>query len=165
MLGKLTINTLRRKIFKCFKLSGLFSCIVLFCRPNFVEKIYSNEQHNQIFDSTDHYVAMAVLWCGVSSFSANDTGNVIPIKKTNTSSLPKDDVGITASISGHTLSVNFANAIGLVDVEVSNSTGTVQSFAVVTPDNVQTYITASGSYTVTFTLSNGDEYYGNFVVF
>ena len=118
-------------------------------------------------------IAMFLISSVMSGFASvdyttkNDEGTSIIIKKRNGqgSTPDKDDPCITASISGHTLSVNFANAIGLVDVEVSNSTGTVQSFAVVTPDNVQTYITASGSYTVTFTLSNGDEYYGNFVVF
>ena len=86
---------------------------------------------------------------------------VVIKKKNNNSSLDKDDPCITASISGHTLTMNFAQNIGSVQVDISDG----QSFMVVTPDNVQAYITSSGSYTVNFTLSNGDEYYGNFVVF
>ena len=91
-----------------------------------------------------------------------DEGTVVVIKKKNNSnSSDKDDPCITATISGHTLTMNFAQNIGSVLVEISDG----QSFMVVTPDNVQAYITSSGSYTVTFTLPGGDEYYGNFVVF
>ena len=95
-----------------------------------------------------------------------DEGTPVLIKKKgNANGLDKSDPAITASISGHTLTMNLAQSVGMVTIEISNTTGTVQSFAVVTPDNVQAYITNSGSYTVTFTLANGDEYYGNFVVF
>ena len=91
-----------------------------------------------------------------------DEGTVIVLKKkSNHGSSDKDDPCITAYISGHTLSMSFSQNIGSVFVEISDG----QSFTVVTPDNAQAYITNSGSYTVNFTLANGDEYYGNFVVF
>ncbi len=90
-----------------------------------------------------------------------DGATIVLIKKSNNNSSGKDGISFTASIDGHTLSINFAQNIGSVLVEISDG----QSFMVVTPDNVQAYITSSGSYTVNFTLSNGDEYYGNFVVF
>jgi hypothetical protein len=90
-----------------------------------------------------------------------DEGTPVEIKSKHQSGTQKDDPCITASISGHTLTMNFAQNIGSVLVEISDG----QSFMVVTPDNVQAYITSSGSYTVNFTLSNGDEYYGNFVVY
>ena len=86
---------------------------------------------------------------------------VIIKKKGAASGTNKDDPAITAFINGHTLTVNFAQNIGTVDVEISDG----QSFMVVTPDTATAYITNSGSYTVTFTLPGGDEYYGNFVVY
>ncbi len=94
----------------------------------------------------------------------NDDYNVIVIKAKHESggnAKPDTNIPITASISGHTLTVNFAQNIGSVQVDISDG----QSFMVVTPDTAQAYITNSGSYTVTFTLPGGDEYYGNFVVY
>lgn len=91
----------------------------------------------------------------------DDGTPVVLIRKSYQSGSQKDEIPITAYISGHTLTVNFAQNIGIVDVEISDG----QSFMVVTPDSTQAYITSSGNYTVTFTLANGDEYYGNFVVF
>ena len=110
-------------------------------------------------------VLAPIIWAATSGFSYGDGYSVIQIKKTNGGGGVKDDFSISAFIEGHTLTMNFSQAIGSVDVEISNAMGTVQNFAVATPDNVQTYITNSGSYTVTFTLPGGDEYYGNFVVF
>ena len=101
----------------------------------------------------------------ISGFKSTETfcvdGDPIIIKKSVvTGSSDKDDPGITATINGHALTVNFSQNIGSVLVEISDG----QSFMVVTPDTAQAYITNSGSYTVTFTLPGGDEYYGNFVV-
>lgn len=108
------------------------------------------------------FFAASIVQANLSAETLNDEGTPLIIKqKGQQSSNDKDDPCITASISGHTLTMNFAQNIGSVLVEISDG----QSFMVVTPDNVQTYITNSGSYTVNFTLSNGDEYYGNFVVY
>ena len=98
----------------------------------------------------------------VKTEKTQDEGSTIVVKKkSDAASSDKDDPCITAFINGHTLTVNFAQNIGTVDVEISDG----QSFMVVTPDTTTAYITSSGSYTVTFTLPGGDEYYGNFVVF
>ena len=108
------------------------------------------------------FLVASIVQANISAETLNDEDTPVLIKKKGANNgSEKDDVGITASISGHTLSINFAQNIGSVLVEISDG----QSFMVVTPDNVQTYITSSGSYTVTFTLPGGDEYYGNFVVF
>lgn len=108
------------------------------------------------------FFAASIVQANLPAETLNDEGTPLIIKqKGQQSSSDKDDVGITATISGHTLSINFAQNIGSVQVDISDG----QSFVVVTPDNVQAYITSSGSYTVTFTLPGGDEYYGNFVVY
>jgi len=36
--------------------------------------------------------------------------------------------------------------------------------SVETPDSLEFYINQTGDYIITFTLSNGDEYYGEFTV-
>jgi hypothetical protein len=50
-------------------------------------------------------------------------------------------------------------------VEVATVAGvSVQCLSVFTPNGLQVYIPNAGNYIVTFTLSNGDEYYGEFTV-
>lgn len=72
---------------------------------------------------------------------------------------------ISASINGHSLSVVFTENLGQVSIEVSYASGgEVETSSIYTPSGVIIYIPYSGSYVVTFTLSNGDEYYGEFEV-
>lgn len=72
---------------------------------------------------------------------------------------------ISASIDGHSLSVVFTENLGQVSIEVSYASGgEVETSSIYTPSGVIIYIPYSGSYVVTFTLSNGDEYYGEFEV-
>ncbi len=72
---------------------------------------------------------------------------------------------IVPSIYDHVLSVMFSENLGQVAVEVSTTSGTqVDCLSVLTPNGLQFYIPNSGNYIVTFTFSNGDEYYGEFTV-
>lgn len=72
---------------------------------------------------------------------------------------------ISASIDSHTLTVVFTENLGQVSIEVSYASGNeVETTSIYTPSGVIIYIPYSGSYVVTFTLSNGDEYYGEFEV-
>ena len=72
---------------------------------------------------------------------------------------------ITALINGHVLSVVFSENLGQVSVEVTTTSGaTVQCVSLQTPNGLQIYISNAGNYIVTFTLPNGDEYYGEFTV-
>lgn len=72
---------------------------------------------------------------------------------------------IIPSINGHLLTVLFNQNMGQVYVEVSTTAGaSVQCLSVLTPNGLQVYIPNVGNYIVTFTLSNGDEYYGEFTV-
>lgn len=73
--------------------------------------------------------------------------------------------GISPSINGHVLTVAFSENIGQISVEVATAAGaSVQCLSVLTPNGLQFYIPNVGDYIVTFTLSNGDEYYGEFTV-
>ncbi len=72
---------------------------------------------------------------------------------------------IIPSINGNVLTVVFSENLGQVAVEVSTASGTqVDCLSVFTPNGLQVYIPNAGNYIVTFTLSDGDEYYGEFTV-
>ncbi len=72
---------------------------------------------------------------------------------------------ISANLNGHNLTVSFSQNIGEVAVEITSLSGTtIYDVSVQTPTAQQFYIPNAGSYVVTFTLQNGDEYYGEFEV-
>ena len=72
---------------------------------------------------------------------------------------------IYAELEGHALTVVFTENLGQVAIEVSIvGGGEVETTSIYTPSGVIIYIPYSGSYIVTFTLPNGDEYYGEFEV-
>ena len=72
---------------------------------------------------------------------------------------------IVPSIYDHVLSVMFTENLGQVAVEVSTALGVQENcLSVLTPNGLQVYIPNAGNYIVTFTLSDGDEYYGEFTV-
>ena len=72
---------------------------------------------------------------------------------------------IIATINGHILTVMFTENLGQVAVEIATAAGvTIDCSSTVTPNGLQFYIPLAGDYTVTFTLPNGDEYYGEFTV-
>ena len=85
-------------------------------------------------------------------------------EKTSYGGLDKSNT-ITPSINGHVLSVVFSENLGQVSVEVATADGaTVECLLVLTPNGLQVYIPNAGNYIVTFTLSNGDVYAGEFTV-
>ncbi len=72
---------------------------------------------------------------------------------------------IVPSIYDHVLSVVFNDNLGQVAVEIATTTGvSVQYTSTLTPNGLQIYIPNAGDYIVTFTLPDGDEYYGEFTV-
>ena len=72
---------------------------------------------------------------------------------------------ITPTLDNHFLTVVFTENIGQVAVEVSTTSGVqVDCLSVLTPNGLQVYIPNAGNYIVTFTLSDGDEYYGEFTI-
>ena len=91
----------------------------------------------------------------------------VPIElkeSTGASSSDKSNT-ITPFINGHILVVTFSDNLGQVSVEVATSAGaSVQCLSVLTPNGLQVYIPNAGTYIVTFTLSNGDVYAGEFTV-
>ncbi|MBQ3353585.1 MAG: DUF3244 domain-containing protein [Bacteroidales bacterium] len=107
---------------------------------------------------------LLVLWSIGFAKAATDSTNNIIIKQANVQGEPKDS-SIQASINGHTLTIVFTESLGQVNIEVSAvSGGETQVESTPTPNGVLFYIYDTGSYIVTFTLPNGDEYYGEFEV-
>lgn len=104
------------------------------------------------------------IWCGAKAISTTDGYSPITVKEKTVQGTPRGNT-MEASINGHTLSIVFLQNIGHVTVDVETDTGTpVDSQSLATPDTAQFYIAATGDYVFTVTLSNGDEYYGEFVI-
>ncbi|MBR3490703.1 MAG: DUF3244 domain-containing protein [Bacteroidales bacterium] len=103
-------------------------------------------------------------WTLADNCYLSDNHHPIQIKASHVQGVPKGFT-IQASINGHTLTVAFSQNIGQVEVEITTVTGsTVDCLSILTPNGLQSYIPNTGDYIVTFTLSNGDEYYGEFTV-
>ena len=100
-------------------------------------------------------------------FGKKGEGDEIPLEvKENTfhGGLDKSS-SILASIDGHYLTIAFTENLGQVAVEITTAAGGyVQTSSCLTPNGLQFYIPLAGDYIVTFTLPNGDEYYGEFTV-
>ena len=98
-----------------------------------------------------------------SSNLQDGLGNIV-IKEANLHSDPKSS-SIQATIDGHYLTVVFLENLGTVQIEVTDlNGGTVALTDFHTPTGYIASINNTGSYIVTFTLPNGDEYYGEFEV-
>ena len=107
---------------------------------------------------------LPAVWCGANSINLMDGLSHILIMEGNTHNTPKGST-IHATIDGHYLTVVFTENLGQVAIEITTSTGGyVQVDSCMTPNGLQFYIPNTGDYIVTFTLPNGDEYYGEFTV-
>ena len=107
---------------------------------------------------------LPVVWCGANGINSTDGYSHIYVKQGHVQSMPKGST-IQASINGHTLMVVFTENLGDVAIEITTATGAlVENFWTITPNGLQTYLSLCGDYVITFTLPNGDEYYGEFTV-
>lgn len=107
---------------------------------------------------------LPLLWCHAVEIISFDGHSHITIKETFVQGTPKTS-SIQATIDGHTLSIVFLENLGQVQIEVSSvGNGETNYQSTPTPNGVDFYIINTGSYVVTFTLPNGDEYYGEFEV-
>ena len=107
---------------------------------------------------------MSAVWCGAGVLGSLDVHSNIIIKEGNVHSSPKSS-SIQATIDGHTLTVVFTENLGQVTVDVTTVSGNpVTCMSTYTPNGVILYVTDTGDYIVTFKLSNGDEYFGEFTV-
>ena len=110
-------------------------------------------------------LVLPVAWCGATIIHSADGYSAIQIKERTVQSTPKGST-IQASIDGHYLVVTFTQNIGNVTMELDMASGPMlfNYPSVQTPDSYQFYLNQTGDYIITFTLPNGDEYYGEFTV-
>lgn len=107
---------------------------------------------------------LPTVWCGANSANSNDGFSHILIKEGNTHEAPRGS-SIQANINGHTLTVNFTESIGQVTLAITTASGSpVDGDTTLTPASTMFYIANTGDYIITFTLPNGDEYYGEFSI-
>ena len=100
----------------------------------------------------------------VANNSTQKENHPVVIKASASVSSPKTS-SIQATINGHYLTVVFLENLGTVYIEVTDTNGgTVAMTDLYTPNGYIANIYNTGSYIVTFTLTNGDEYYGEFDV-
>ena len=72
---------------------------------------------------------------------------------------------ISASIDGHSLTIIFLANLGQVTIKVLDAYNVeIELMSTPTPTGQIIYIPLAGRYTVLFTLSDGDVYYGEFEV-
>ena len=72
---------------------------------------------------------------------------------------------ISASIDGHNLTVNFLSDIGHVWIKITDEAGvTLEIEYIETPTGYLYYMPSAGHYVLVITLSDGDEYEGEFDV-
>lgn len=107
---------------------------------------------------------LPAMICDAYVIKTIDGNSHILIKESHVQGVPKGFT-ISATIDSHTLVVSFSQNIGQVQIEVSTINGVdIETSVTETPNGVSIYISNTGSYIVTFTLPNGDEYYGEFEV-
>ena len=117
-------------------------------------------------------IILIVFMLGVISLgNANNTVTVtedkLTVRANTDNSNEKTNVAesIFADLSGHKLTVAFSQNLGEVSIDISTASGaTIFCLSVQTPTGYQYFVQNAGSYVITFTLPNGDKYYGEFEV-
>lgn len=108
---------------------------------------------------------MPTVWCNAIDTNFTDGHSHINVKESHVQGTPRG-TSIQASLDGHWLTVTFTQDIGTLTMELEKVSGPVifNYPTVPTPDSYQFYLNQTGDYIITFTLSNGDEYYGEFTI-
>ena len=110
------------------------------------------------------FFLIPTAWSGAVTVISNDGSSPILIKAVTVQGTPKDS-SILASVDGHYLTVVFTENLGEVRIVVTEADGgTFDMIEMYTPNGYSANILDTGSYVVTFYLTNGDEYYGEFEV-
>ncbi len=110
------------------------------------------------------FLLLPLGWCYANNTHLEDGYSLVPIMESNVQSSPKGS-SIQATIDGHYLTVVFLENLGQVNIVITDANDhEIRVESTPTPTGVNIYISNTGSYVVTFTLPNGDEYYGEFEV-
>ncbi len=102
---------------------------------------------------------------GIARTKIKEDGTPLTVIEKVCHGSPEKGNSILATLNSRVLMVVFTENLGEVVVEISTATGGyVQTDSCLTPNGLQFYIPLAGDYIVNFTLPNGDEYYGEFMV-
>ena len=98
--------------------------------------------------------------------SSNEGVDVILIKENTVNGLNNRSEPISADITGHTLTIIFNDNVGIAHIVIKNSNGVYidRENVFSTPDYATFFINDAGYYRMDITLSNGEQYYGYFMV-
>ena len=110
---------------------------------------------------------LGVISLGNANNTVTVTEDKLTVRANTDNSNEKTNVAesIFADISGHKLTVAFSQNFGEVSIDISTTSGaTISCLSVQTPTGYQYFVQNAGSYVITFTLPNGDKYYGEFEV-
>ena len=107
---------------------------------------------------------LLMTWGIASADNLKGEHSHIQVKEKKVQGMPKGS-SIQATIDGHYLTVVFLENLGQVNIVITDAyDNEIRVESTPTPTGVNIYISNTGSYVVTFTLPNGDEYYGEFEV-
>ena len=110
---------------------------------------------------------LGVISLGNANNTVTVTEDKLTVRANTDNSNEKTNVAesIFADISGHKLTVALSQNLGEVSIDISTASGaTIFCLSVQTPTGYQYFVQNAGSYVITFTLPNGDKYYGEFEV-
>ena len=110
---------------------------------------------------------LGVISLGNANNTVTVTEDKLTVRANTDNSNEKTNVAesIFADLSGHKLTVAFSQNLGEVSIDISTASGaTIFCLSVQTPTGYQYFVQNAGSYVITFTLPNGDKYYGEFEV-
>ena len=98
--------------------------------------------------------------------SSNEGVDVIAILENTINGAVDRSESISADITGHTLTIIFNDNVGIAHIVIKNSNGVYIDREKVfsTPDYATFFINDAGYYRMDITLSNGEQYYGYFMV-
>ena len=110
---------------------------------------------------------LGVISLGNANNTVTVTEDKLTVRANTDNSNEKTNVAesIFADLSGHKLTVAFSKNLVEVSIDISTASGaTIFCLSVQTPTGYQYFVQNAGSYVITFTLPNGDKYYGEFEV-
>lgn len=114
------------------------------------------------------YKIVTLFLCLFFSVNSAFAENIVPIQARATSpeNRTPEDPPISASINKNIFRATFGEDIGSVVISIATADGSnVLDLNIIgTPNGASCLIPLAGDYVVTFTLSNGDEYYGEFTI-
>ena len=117
------------------------------------------------------YIALITLLqlgliVGAKENSTKEGVDVILTKENIVSGTSFRSESISADITGHTLTITFNDNVGIAHIVIKDSNGVYidRENVFSTPDYATFYIADAGYYRMDVTLSNGEQYYGYFMV-